>query len=260
MSRIGIRAVRWRRAGVCVLVAALGLAGAAGASSAAAPVLGSPDYITGPYAEGFGTVAPRTIFNGGAPSGRMTDITWRHWSRPVASGRGTAAIYQPGGGYYPPVRALLRARRLGTCPGQSRRAYLVLEFRVPQWPGSPLGPWTKWSQSRDMCDYDQRAPGSSPGYCKSIGEYGEFGSVQSIQAHRVGCSRARAAARVVSGRFGDFGCAHAACTVKSHQMRCTVHRWHRGENTLIDERPLARLECRRGAANMTAFLVFYPSD
>src|SRR5215475_8592405 len=109
-----------------------------------APVLGSPDYFA-PGGVGFGTVAPRTVHNGGDPSGLVDHIRWMGWSRTVAHGVGRGNIFMPMGAYYPPVRVLLRARNLGTCPGHPERAYTTLEARYPQWPGGPLGEWFRWS-------------------------------------------------------------------------------------------------------------------
>jgi hypothetical protein len=148
---------------------------AAPAAARATPVLGSPDYITS--GAGWGTSAPHEVFNGGSPGGLVDHIKWRRWGKPVARGRGKANIYRPNGGYYPPVTTVLRARKLGTCPGRSELAYLVLELRTPNWPGGPLGPWLKWSGSRTLCDYDDTDPAYDypkrpPGLCADIGSTG----------------------------------------------------------------------------------------
>jgi hypothetical protein len=246
-------------------VAALAAALAAGtfaaaASGAPAPVLGSPHYIDGAGAEGFGTVAPRTIYNGGVPSGRVSRIEWTGWGRPTARAHATGNIYRPGGGYFPPLSVRLRASRLGVCTGRSRLAYRALEFRAPQWPGGPLGPWTKWSGSRTMCDYNDQDPAYQYprrplGYCADVGRYDKLGTVQSIEAYRLSCRTARAAARVIGRRFRSGGCAKAVCSVQAGSARCRVRHWQHGDITGGGVR-LARVVCRRGAGTMSAFLVF----
>lgn len=245
---------------MAAVAAAVAAGTTAAASGGSAPVLGSPHYIHGRGAEGFGTVAPRTIYNGGVPSGRVAHIKWTGWGRRTANARATGNIYRPGGGYYPPLAVRLRASRLGVCPGESRRAYRVLEFRAPQWPGGPLGPWTKWSGSRTLCDYDDRDPAYEyprrpPGYCADVGAYEKIGTVQSIEAYRLSCRRGRAAARVIGRRFQTGGCAKAVCSTRASGARCRVRHWHAGDVTAT-ERPLARVVCRRGAGTMSAFLVF----
>ena len=97
----------------------LGLAGSALASGSR-PVLGAKAFA--PMGEGFGTVAPPKIFNGGDPSGLVSNITWHHWGSRTATGWGKTSIFKPHGGYYPQqVRAELRASRLGRC-GKPRPA------------------------------------------------------------------------------------------------------------------------------------------
>lgn len=137
-------------------------ASAAGDRTAAAPVvsadvaaarlvLGSHSYA-GIYGKGWGHVRPRTIYNGGAPSGLVVKIRWRGWGRAVAHGVGKTSIYRPGGGYYAKrVSIQLRASRRGRCPGGSRRAYRTLRVRVPARPGGRLGPWQYWSGRSSVC-------------------------------------------------------------------------------------------------------------
>lgn len=132
----------------CVAVALLALP-AAGAGAAPAPVLGAAGFA-GPYGEGWGTVRPGTIFNGGDPSGSVSDIHWDSWGGPTAIGWGRNPIFKPGGGYYAhPVAIKLKAGALGHCG--SRRAYTRLSFRAPKRPGGPLGPWQLWSGASTIC-------------------------------------------------------------------------------------------------------------
>jgi hypothetical protein len=228
------------------------------ASTAGEPVLGSPDYVAG--GSGFGTVAPAGFFNGGVPSGRVTSIKWTSWGKPTAYGRGTGAIYRPQGGYYPPVRIRLRVSVLGTCPGQTDQAYTTLEFRYPQWPGGPLGSWRKWSASRTICDYADTDPAYDypklgPGVCKSIGEYGEPGSVQSIATYRIRCLTARRGLAAVRDPARPVRCSTKGCTIRAARMRCRLYRVRSDEFTGTTGNPVQRVVCRRGAGTLSAFLV-----
>jgi hypothetical protein len=113
------------------------------------PVLGAKDFA-GPDGEGWGTARPATIFNGGDPSGLVSDIHWRSWGGAQAIGWGKNSIFKPGGGYYRKQVAIeLKAAALGQCG--SRRAYTHLAFRVPKRPGGRLGPWRSWSGATTIC-------------------------------------------------------------------------------------------------------------
>jgi hypothetical protein len=132
-------------------LAVVGVAGSALASGSQ-PVLGGKAFA--PMGEGFGTVAPPTIFNGGDPSGLVSHITWHHWGSRTATGSGKTSIFKPHGGYYPQlVRAQLRASRLGHCGKHGPRAYTHLEAREPSRPGGPLGKWFAWSGARSICRF-----------------------------------------------------------------------------------------------------------
>jgi hypothetical protein len=101
---------------------------------------------------GFGTARPKTIFNGGDPSGLVEHLTWSHWGSRTTTAIGKTAIFKPGGGYYPGlVRAELRATRLGHCSARGPAAYTRLEARVPSRPGGPLGKWFLWSGEKSIC-------------------------------------------------------------------------------------------------------------
>jgi hypothetical protein len=114
-------------------------------------VLGSAAFA--PNGTGFGTSKPRTIFNGGVPSGLANRIHWRHWGAQQAIGIGKNAIYRPGGGYYARRATIkLRASRRGRCPGSDQPAYRLLEARLPKRPGGKLGPWFRWSGAKSICE------------------------------------------------------------------------------------------------------------
>jgi hypothetical protein len=130
----------------------LALSGPAVGATSSPPriVLGAKAFA--PMGQGFGTVRPREIFNGGDPSGLVQNITWRHWGSAVAIGWGKTSIFKPHGGYYPQlVRAELRASKLGRCRAHGPRAYTRLEAREPSRPGGPLGKWFLWSGQRSIC-------------------------------------------------------------------------------------------------------------
>ncbi len=138
------------------LVLALVAAIVGGQMAVAAPddvVLGSVDYAA-PYGKGFGTEKPRRIYNGGATSGLVRKIDWKHWGARVAKGVGRGYQYRPGGGYYRrTVGVKLRARRLGHCPGHPKLAYTKLSAKFQQRPGGSYGNWFPWSGSKDICSY-----------------------------------------------------------------------------------------------------------
>ncbi len=222
---------------------------------AQSPVLGSRDFA--PIGTGWGTVAPKKIHNGGAPSGGMHNITWKGWGAAIAYGRGTGAIYRPGGGYFPPVRMRLRARRLGTCPGHTERAYTLLEVRSPPWPGGPLGPWVTWSRW-GICN--QRETGRKVplrGLCADIGRYADHGTAQQVEAYRVRCSRARQIVKRVIARERPAHCLDRGCAYRIGAFTCRLDRLHSYDAVGLDgERPVQRLACLRwGDASITAFLV-----
>ncbi|HEY2052953.1 MAG TPA: hypothetical protein VGH14_03355 [Solirubrobacterales bacterium] len=131
---------------LCALVAAIA---AASAGAAANPVLGARSFAA-PYGKGFGTAEPSEIFNGGDPSGSISDIKWSGWGNPSAIGYGLNPIFKPHGGYYrKPARIELRATNLGKCG--KRAAYTKLEVRVPKKPGGKLGKWFSWSGAKTIC-------------------------------------------------------------------------------------------------------------
>lgn len=116
-----------------------------------APVLGLRNRL--PNGEGWGTVAPSTIFNGGDPNGMVSKITWTGWGSSDAYGTGQEPIFKPEGGYYDqPAAVQLRASDIGTCASGGPRAYRKLYVRAPDAPGGPLGPWQAWGPTdADIC-------------------------------------------------------------------------------------------------------------
>ena len=153
---------RWIGLVITVQLVAVAAAGTAGADSRpdpglraavkSVPVLGSARFWPGHYDKGFGQAHPKTIFNGGDPSGLVTHIRWQHWGAKRAIGWGKTSIFKPHGGYYPqPVRAELRVSRLGRCTKHGPSAYRHLEAREPAKPGGKLGKWFSWSGAKTIC-------------------------------------------------------------------------------------------------------------
>lgn len=131
------------------LLAVCGLGSASGARGESV-VLGGVIY--GAQAgEGWGTERPSVIFNGGDPSGLISNVHWSSWGGAEARGHGLNSIFRPHGGYYRhQVTIFLRAREIGPCEGN--RAYLRLLVREPRRPGGPLGPWRSWSGRGTICE------------------------------------------------------------------------------------------------------------
>jgi hypothetical protein len=95
------------------------------------PTLG---LLTGTFAHGsgFGKVLPKTVYNGGDPTGLVTSITWHDWGQRQATGTGRSLWVGPGQavaqGTIEPVRIV--AFDLGTCHG--RYMYAAVEWYFPQ--------------------------------------------------------------------------------------------------------------------------------
>jgi hypothetical protein len=135
-------------AAVASLLAASCLAALAGARQ---PVLGARAFAT-PGGKGWGRFKPKTIFNGGDPSGLVSGIRWSHWGKRIARGRGRTSIFKPRGGYYPQlVPVELKASNLGRCHPGGPLAYRHLSVREPSKPGGRFGRWFAWSGAHTLC-------------------------------------------------------------------------------------------------------------
>jgi len=151
--------MRRRRGPVRTLTAAgavaIAIAGAplAGAAVYHGVVLGAKDFISAPaHGIGWGTPRPKTIFNGGDPSGYVSGIRWTTWGGRVAVGFGLTSLYKPGGGYYArPGRIELKALDIGHCDAGGPRAYTKLVARVAVRPGGRLGAWFLWGGQKSLC-------------------------------------------------------------------------------------------------------------
>jgi hypothetical protein len=148
---------RWAATAAALVLGTVGALALLGAIAAHADggrvVLGSKKFA--PDGRGFGTVKPRSFFNGGDPSGSVGDIHWHHWGRASARAHGLNPIFKPGGGYYrKPAPIELKAFDIGRCPRSHRRAYRRLTFRVAKRPNGPIhGRWRAWSGSKTICRF-----------------------------------------------------------------------------------------------------------
>jgi hypothetical protein len=148
--RAGVRVGAVRCAILLVVAVSLSVGMASSAWAGPPVVLGSASWA--PDGQGFGTAHPRMLFNGGDPSGEVSDIHWSGWGHRTAFGVGEHPIFKPGGGYYSqPVRARLHAVALGRCYPGGPLAYRRLYVRDPVRPGGPLGKWYLWSGSSTLC-------------------------------------------------------------------------------------------------------------
>jgi hypothetical protein len=134
--------------GICLFGAAS--ASAEEPSAVEVPILGSKAFSE-PFGAGFGHAEPEIIFNGGDPSGEVSEIHWQSWGGPSAIGYGRNPIFRPKGGYFRKLaRVELRATKLSKC--NDHVAYTRLEIRAPKHPGGHLTGWQLWSGAKTICE------------------------------------------------------------------------------------------------------------
>ena len=113
-------------------------------------VLGS--RLLFPGGSGWGTSEPRTIYNGGVPSGKAWRLVWKNWGRAAAFADGVTWIYRPSGGYFAtPGRVQLKAYLVSYCSKGGRLAYTRLSVRAVSRPGGTFGKWHAWGGLRSIC-------------------------------------------------------------------------------------------------------------
>lgn len=99
--------------------------------AAAVPTLGQPAGLFA-HGQGFGQVKPTKIFNGGDPTGLVTQVAWRSWGGAQAIATGISDYVGPNqtvaGGKEEPVNVV--AFNLGICSG--RLMYRAVEWYFPQ--------------------------------------------------------------------------------------------------------------------------------
>jgi len=99
---------------------------------AAVPTFGQPagDFAHG--GSGFGQVKPSKIFNGGDPTGLVTDVAWSSWGGAKATATGTSDYVGPNQSVAQGTEqtATVVAFNLGTCDG--KLMYQAVEWYFPQ--------------------------------------------------------------------------------------------------------------------------------
>lgn len=103
-------------------------------------------FATGGYGRGFGQVEPSDVYNGGDPTGQVTNIEWGSWGGPQATGAGISEYVGPNqmtvDGTEEP--ATIVAFNLGVCDG--KYMYRAVEWYFPQH-GGRFDP----NQYEDIC-------------------------------------------------------------------------------------------------------------
>ena len=103
----------------------------ASASPSGVPTLGQ---LAGVFAHGtgFGQVKPSEIFNGGDPTGLVTDVVWASWGGTQATATGTAEYVGPNQSVAQGTEetATVVAFNLGSCDGKVM--YQAVEWYFPQ--------------------------------------------------------------------------------------------------------------------------------
>ena len=99
--------------------------------SAGVPTLGQPAGVFA-HGQGFGQVKPSRIFNGGDPTGLVTQLVWTSWGGAQAIATGISDYVGPNqtvaGGKEEPAAVV--AFKLGICDG--RLMYQAVEWYFPQ--------------------------------------------------------------------------------------------------------------------------------
>ncbi|HUA27738.1 MAG TPA: hypothetical protein VMC03_02550 [Streptosporangiaceae bacterium] len=99
---------------------------------AAAPTLGQPAGVFAHGSAGFGQVKPAKIFNGGDPTGLVTNVVWSSWGGTQATATGTSDYVGPNQSVAQGTEesATVVAFNLGTCDG--KLMYQAVEWYFPQ--------------------------------------------------------------------------------------------------------------------------------
>jgi len=102
------------------------------AAPAAAATLGQPAGVFAHGSSGFGQVKPAKIFNGGDPTGLVTNVVWSSWGGAQATATGTSDYVGPNQSVAQGTEqtATVVAFNLGTCDG--KLMYQAVEWYFPQ--------------------------------------------------------------------------------------------------------------------------------
>lgn len=125
-------------------------------TAAAVPTLGQ---VWGESQQGYGQVRPTSIFNGGDPTGSVSNVAWQSWGGAQATGTGTAEYVAPGQIVATGTQetATVVAFDLGACQGKFM--YQAIEWYFPE-EGQTYDP----SNYIDICTGTYVSNGSSPGF------------------------------------------------------------------------------------------------
>ncbi len=172
----------------------LGIVGSVGADSGV-PVLGHSRAVG---QRGYGHARPSEVFNGGDPTGLVTNIHWASWGGSRAVGVGTSTYVWPGTAVAdngPNSRAHIVAFHRGTCRG--RKSYNAIEWYFPEY-GETFDPHTYI----DACTGAYVGPSPSIVECKNVSLVAGGKTATSISAVNLSCSTARTLiAHTPAGRF-----------------------------------------------------------
>jgi hypothetical protein len=102
------------------------------ATPATPPTLGQPAGVFAHGSSGFGQVKPAKIFNGGDPTGLVTNVVWSSWGGAQATATGTSDYVGPNQSVAQGTEqtATVVAFNLGTCDG--KLMYQAVEWYFPQ--------------------------------------------------------------------------------------------------------------------------------
>ena len=117
---------------------------------AASVVLGAKTSFE-PYGKGWGTAAPRALDDGGDPSGRIWNITWKNWGASAATGGGLTYIAPRSKHGWVKGRIQLKAAHIGRCIPGGPRAYTRLEGRIAPLKTGRFSAWFLWNGRPNLC-------------------------------------------------------------------------------------------------------------
>jgi hypothetical protein len=102
------------------------------ATPATPPTLGQPAGLFAHGSSGFGQVKPAKIFNGGDPTGLVTNVVWSSWGGAQATASGTSDYVGPNQSVAQGTEETVTvvAFNLGTCGG--KLMYQAVEWYFPQ--------------------------------------------------------------------------------------------------------------------------------
>lgn len=232
----------WGRSGVYVLlvsVIVLLVSGEAVSAGATTPVLGQA-WSTGQ--DGYGEARPQRIFNGGDPTGLVTNIKWSRWGAKKAIGWGRGTFVWPGRsaaeGRH--ARARVVAYHLGECNGKP--SYNAIQWFYPRY-----GERFHRHLYLNTCSGDYRLDHSGSRECRDV-DLPNLQRAVEVRAYHMNCRQAR---RLISSSPA------ARYAVDGGRF---VHRgYYCGSMGWGDSGPPSLFECARDLRSVT-FEMFAPGS